>query len=413
MKHDFDVVIVGGAMAGAGAAALLACDARTSGLRIALLEPRPATAPLAGEPLDLRVSALSRASQQLLVKTGAWDAVLARGAAAYQRMVIWEERSEPGGRDALVFDAAELGEPDLGCIAENRAVQAALTESALARGVVLLRSGLATLTPGPDAIRVATADGREHRAALVVGADGADSAVRAQAGIDVRAFDYGQRAVVTHLRAERPHADTAYQRFLDTGPLALLPLAEGRVSLVWSTTPGMADELVRCDAAQFAERVTAASGCVLGRLEAAAARAAFPLRLLHARRYVSARIALVGDAAHTVHPLAGQGINLAFLDAAALTEVLGEAQAGGDGPGELRVLRRYERWRRSENAVVMGVCDTINRLFAEKSVAIAGLRRFGLSLVTSQSFLRRALVERALGVGGDTPQLARRTTATN
>lgn len=408
MKRDFDLVVVGGAMAGAGIAALAAADSRTGGLRIALLEPKPAAAPAAGEPFDLRVSALSHASRQLLVKTGAWAAVQARGVACYQRMVVWEERGDPGGRDALVFDAAELGEPDLGCIAENRAVQAALTESALAGGVVLLRTGLATITPGGDAIRVATADGREFRASLVVGADGADSAVRRQAGIDARATDYGQRAVVAHLRAERGHGDTAYQRFLDTGPLALLPLADGRVSLVWSTTPEVAEDLVRCDQAQFGDRVTAASAGVLGRLEATTPRASFPLRLVHARRYVADRVALVGDAAHTVHPLAGQGINLAFLDAAALVDVLGDALEAGDDPGELRVLRRYERWRKAEALPAILLLDGLKRLFSGGDEFKSRLRRGGLGLVQSARPVKRLLMQRALGISGDVPASVRR-----
>lgn len=408
MKRDFDLVVVGGAMAGAGVAALAAADSRTAGLRVALLEPKPVAAPAAGEPFDLRVSALSHASRQLLVKTGAWAAVQARGAAGYQRMVVWEERGDPGGRDALVFDAAELGEPDLGCIAENRAVQAALTESALAHGVVLLRTGLATITPAGDAVRVATADGREFRAGLVVGADGAESAVRRQAGIDARATDYGQRAVVTHLRAERGHRDTAYQRFLDTGPLALLPLADGRVSLVWSTTPEAADELVGCDEGQFAARVTAASAGVLGRLEATTLRASFPLRLLHARRYAQHRIALVGDAAHTVHPLAGQGINLAFLDAAALVDVLGDALAAGDDPGELRVLRRYERWRKSEALPAILLLDGLKRLFSGGEQFKSRLRRGGLGLVQAARPVKRLLMQRALGISGDVPASVRR-----
>ncbi|MGQ0383102.1 MAG: FAD-dependent monooxygenase [Gammaproteobacteria bacterium] len=408
MKRDFDVVVVGGAMAGAGTAALLAADARTSGLRIALLEPKPATAPGPQDPLDLRVSALSRASQQLLVKTGAWPAVQARGAAGYQRMVIWEERSKPDARDTLVFDAAELGEPDLGCIAENRAVQAALTESAMVHGVVLLKTGLASLTPGADAIRVATADGREYRAALVVGADGAESAVRAQAGIDARTSDYGQRAVVTHLRPERAHEDTAWQRFLDTGPIALLPLADGRVSLVWSTTPDTAEDLVRCDESAFSERVTAASAAVLGRLIATMARASFPLRLVHARRYAADRVALVGDAAHTVHPLAGQGINLAFLDAAALTDVLGDALAAGDDPGELRVLRRYERWRKAEALPAVVLLDGLKRLFFGGDELKSRLRRGGLGLVQSARPLKRMLMQRALGLAGGVPASVRR-----
>jgi 2-octaprenylphenol hydroxylase len=408
MKRDFDVVVVGGAMAGAGAAALLACDARTAGLGIALLEPRPAAAPAPGEPLDLRVSALSHASRQLLVRTGAWGAVEARGAACYQRMVVWEERGEPGGGDALVFDAAELGEPDLGCIAENRSVQAALAESAVAHGVVPLKTGLASLTPAADAILVATADGREYRAGLVVGADGAESVVRAQAGIDVRAVDYGQRAVVAHLRPERAHADTAYQRFLDTGPLALLPLADGRVSLVWSTTPEMAEELVQCDDARFSEGVTAASAGVLGRLEATTARASFPLRLLHARRFAADRVALVGDAAHAVHPLAGQGINLAFLDAAALVDVLGDALAAGDDPGELRVLRRYERWRKAEALPAIVLLDGLQRLFSGGDEWKSRLRRGGLGLVQSARPVKRLLMQRALGIAGDVPASVRR-----
>lgn len=408
MKRDFDVVVIGGAMAGAGTAALLAADARTAPLRIALLEPRPAVVPAPGEPLDLRVSALSHASRQLLVRTGAWGPVEARGAACYQRMVVWEERGEPGGGDALVFDAAELGERDLGCIAENRMVQAALTDAAVAHGVVLLRAGLAALAPGADAIRVATADGREYRAGLVVGADGAESAVRAQAGIDVHATDYGQRAVVAHLRTERPHADTAWQRFLDTGPLALLPLADGRVSLVWSTKPEMAGELVQCDEARFAERVTAASAGVLGRLEAATARASFPLRLLHARRYAASRIALVGDAAHTVHPLAGQGINLAFMDAAALTDVLGAALEAGDDPGELRVLRRYERWRKAEALPAILLLDGLQRLFSGGDALKSRLRRGGLGLVQSARPVKRLLMQRALGIAGDVPASVRR-----
>ena len=279
-------------------------------------------------------------------------------------MVIWEERQDPPGPDALVFDAAELGEPDLGHIGENRSIQAALTARAEAMGVILLRADFATLEATRDAVRIGLGDGREFRAGLVVGADGAESAVRRQAGIETRGWDYGQRAVVAHLDAEKPHAATAWQRFLDTGPLALLPLADGRVSLVWSTLPEQAEELVHCPDAEFAERVTVASAGVLGRLAAATPRAAFPLRLQHARRYAAERIALVGDAAHTVHPLAGQGINLAFLDAAALVDVLGEAVAAGDDPGSCGCCgatsagARPKRCRRSRSSTASSACSS-------------------------------------------------------
>ena len=407
MNRDFDVLVVGGAMAGAGTAALLAATPATARLRIALVEPRPVTAPAPETPLDIRVSALSRASQQLLERTGAWPSVAAR-AAAYQRMVVWEERMDPAGPDALVFDAAELGEPDLGHIGENRSIQAALTGRAEALGVVLLRADFATLEATRDAVRVGLGDGREFRAGLVVGADGAESAVRRQAGIDTRGWDYGQRAVVAHLVTGRPHGHTAWQRFLDTGPLALLPLADGRVSLVWSTLPELAEELVHCAEVDFTERVTAASGGVLGRLVASTPRAAFPLRLLHARRYISERVALVGDAAHTVHPLAGQGINLAFLDAAALVDVLGAAVDAGDDPGELRVLRRYERWRKAEALPAMALLDGIKRLFFGGNPLQSRLRQGALGLAQSSGPVKRLLMRRALGVAGEVPASVRR-----
>ncbi len=393
-------------MAGAGTAALLAATPATAGLRIALIEPRPATPPVAGAPLDLRVSALSRSSQRLLERTGAWPAVAAR-AAAYQRMVIWEERQNPAGPDALVFDAAELGEPDLGHIGENLSIQAALTGRAEAQGVVLLRAELATLEATRDAVRIALGDGREFRAGLVVGADGAESAVRRMAGIDTRGWDYGQRAVVAHLASEVPHGATARQRFLDTGPLALLPLADGRSSLVWSTLPEVAEELTQCPEEEFADRVSAASAGVLGRLEPTTARVSFPLRLLHARRYAADRIALVGDAAHAVHPLAGQGINLAFLDAAALVDVLGDALEAGDDPGEPRALRRYERWRKAEALPAIAMLDGLKRVFFGGNPLQSRLRQGALGLAQSSVTAKRLLMQRALGVAGELPASVR------
>jgi 2-octaprenylphenol hydroxylase len=406
VKRDFDVVIVGGAMAGAGTAALLAAMPATENLRVALVEPRPVPAPAADAPLDLRVSALSRASQTLLERTGAWPAVAAR-AGAYRRMVVWEQRQDPAGPDALVFDAAELGEPDLGHIGENRSIQAALTAQAEARGVVLLQAGFASLDTGRDVVRVGLDDGREFRAGLIVGADGAESAVRRQAGIETRGWDYGQRAVVAHLRPERPHGATAWQRFLDTGPLALLPLADGRVSLVWSTLPEEAESLVALDDAAFSARVTEASAGVLGTLAPTTPRASFPLRLLHARRYTGERVALVGDAAHTVHPLAGQGINLAFLDAAALVDVAGDALAAGDDPGEARALRRYERWRKAEALPALALLDGVKRLYSGGNPLQSRLRRGALGLAQSSGTVKRLLMQRALGVAGDSPRSMR------
>jgi 2-octaprenylphenol hydroxylase len=412
LKRDFDVVVLGGAMAGAAAAALLAADPKTGSLSIALVEPRPATAPTVAEPFELRVSALSRTSQRLLERTGAWSAVQARGAAAYERMVVWDQRSDPGGPAALRFDAAELGEPDLGHIVENRAVQAALLECAQQAGVVLLQTDFARLEAGDAAVTIALADGRSYRAALAVGADGSDSMVRTQAGIGVRGWGYDQRAVVTHLRPAKPHAATAWQRFLDTGPLALLPLADGRVSLVWTTTPALAQELTGCTDEEFSTRVTEASAGILGRLDCTAPRASFPLRLLHADQYAAHRIALVGDAAHTVHPLAGQGINLAFLDVAALVDVTGDAVQAGDDPGERRALRRYERWRKAEALPAIALLDGIQKLFQGDGELRSRLRRSGLELVQAARPLKRIFMQRALGISGELPASLRKGDAT-
>jgi 2-octaprenylphenol hydroxylase len=407
MKRDFDVIVIGGAMAGAAAAALLATDPKTRSLGIALVEPRPATPPAAADPIDLRVSALSRASQRLLERTGAWPAVRARGAAPYERMVVWEQRSDPAGPAALRFDAAEIGEPDLGHIVENRAVQAALLEHAQQAGVVLLRTDFTKLDAGEAAITVTLADGRDYRAALAIGADGSDSAVRNQAGIGVNGWGYEQRAVVTHLRPEKSHMATAWQRFLDTGPLALLPLADGRVSLVWTTTPAHAEVLTGGSDEDFAARVTEASACILGRLDCTAPRASFPLRLLHAKQYAAHRLALVGDAAHTVHPLAGQGINLAFLDVAALVDVTGDAMEAGDDPGERRALRRYERWRKAQALPAIVLLDGIQRLFQGSGEVRSRLRRSGLEMVQAAGPLKRIFMQRALGIAGEVPESVR------
>ena len=408
MKRDFDVLVVGGGMVGAGFAALLGAYEPTAGLKVAMLEPRPVPYPVPGEPLDLRVSALSRASQRLLERAGAWPRVVERGASPYQRMIVWDEKSAPEASESIRFDAAELGEPDLGHIVENHAVQAALTERATAHGVTLLRSGIAELSPAADSISVVTTEGRKLSAALVVAADGGESAVRRLAGLDSRSWDYGQHAVVAHLQPERGHARTAWQRFLATGPLALLPLADGRVSLVWSTLPTLAEELVACGDAEFSQRVTAASAGVLGTLEPTGPRASFPLRLLDARQYAAERVALIGDAAHTVHPLAGQGINLAFLDAGALVDVVGAAVEAGDDPGEPAVLRRYERWRKAEAWPAIALLDGIKRLFSGGNPLQSRVRRGALELTQSLPPLKRVLMQRALGVTGDVPASVRR-----
>lgn len=406
-KTDFDVVIVGSGMVGTCLAALFGREEALAHWRVAIVDPVAPRRP-SDDTLDLRVSALSRASERILDAAGAWSAI-APHASAYTRMVVWDAGSAADKPDALRFGAAETAEPNLGHIVENLRMQWALHQSPHLRGVTEVRSGLAALEFDADAARLTLDDGRRLSCQLVIGADGSQSVARRLAGIGRSGWTYGQTAVVCHLQTARPHVETAWQRFLPSGPLAFLPLADGRVSLVWSTTPEEADELLAADEGDFNARVSAASDHVLGDVRLASSRAAFPLALWHARQYVRPRLALVGDAAHTIHPLAGQGVNLGFLDCASLVQVFAEATARGEELHGLRVLRRYERWRRSENAIVLAVCDTLNRLFAERSVAVSGLRRFGMSMVTRQPLVRRQLIERALGLGGDVPALALHT----
>jgi 2-octaprenylphenol hydroxylase len=407
-RREFDVVVVGGGMVGAALAALLVTQPATRALKVAILEPRPVDPPLAHEPLDLRVSALSRASEAILRTVGAWPRLAERSPCAYERMRVWDARDAYDGPHALEFDAAELGEPDLGHIAENRAIAAALLEQATRHGAALLNAALEGVELEPDVARAVTAD-RRFTCGLIVAADGADSPARGFAGLGGEFHAYPQSAVVAHLRPERSHEGVARQRFLPDGPLALLPLADGRVSLVWSTRPAEAEELVGLDDDAFAARVTTASDGALGALAPTTPRARFPLRRFHAQSYWRARFALAGDAAHAVHPLAGQGVNLGLLDAAALADVLGRALAAGEDVGDPRVLGRYGRWRRADNALMGAAFDGLYRLFASRHEFVVGLRRTGLGLVERAGPVKRAFVRRALGLDGDLPASVHRS----
>lgn len=411
MKMDFDVIVIGGGMVGACVAALVAEAREFADMRIAMLESHPPTLPPPGNDVDLRVSAVSRASQRILESFGAWQKIDPRHRSAYTEMVVWDAASRPRSAGSVHFSASESGEPDLGHIIENRRLQWAIYETAAIRKrVTVLRAELAGLELDDESASIVLADGRRLTAALLIGADGADSSSRKLAGIETRGWEYEQRAFVTHVGTEHTHAKTAWQRFLPAGPIAFLPLADGRSSIVWTTTPEHARQLTECAPEQLAAELRSALDGALGEIQVSGPRAQFPLRLTHARNYCKPRFVLVGDAAHAVHPLAGQGVNLGFLDCAALVETLaGEIAAGGDAESmsELRVLRRYERWRKSENAVALGLIDGINRLFSNNHPVLRWARQFGLTAVDGSAFVKRFFMGRALGTAGDTPRLTR------
>lgn len=400
----YDVAVIGGGPVGACAAALLA---RSGRLAVVLLEPHAGALPAPGAPLDARVVAVSRASEYTLRAAGAWGTISGPRIEPYQRMRIWHEGIAPASPAALVFDAADAGEPNLGYILENRLLQGALLQALREAGGHVEAAGLTGLQVGSDAVTVQYAGGA-LAARLVLGADGAQSAVRALAGISADSADYHQQAIVATVATGRPHEHTAWQRFMHDGTLAFLPLADGTSSIVWSADEAVAAGLRAADTGGFEAALERAADGALGAMRLRSERQCFALRRLAARRYVAERVALIGDAAHVVHPLAGQGVNLGLLDAAALSELVLAAVAQREDPGALSVLRAYERWRKSEVALMSTAIDAFDRFLAHGSGPLSRAARQALGWVGRSQELRRMFIGRALGVSGELPRAARR-----
>lgn len=386
---DCDVVIVGGALVGTAAARALA-GAR---LKIALLdaaEPPPAPA----GAFDPRVYAISPGSQALLAELDAWERLDPSRVAPVERMRVFGD--DP--RAELTFSAFDAGRSELAWIVEASAVHAALEQVIAGQPDLQVRrpDRPADLAWTAEGLQLTTEGGETIRARLVVGADGADSWVRERAGICASVRDYRQQGVVAHFRCERPHCGTAHQWFRADGVLALLPLPGDRVSMVWSAADELADELKGLDGEALAERVTAASASILGRLEPESRPLGFPLRLLKVRDLVAPRVALAGDAAHAVHPLAGQGVNLGFQDVRELARVLADREPGRDC-GDYPLLRRYERARREDVVLMQAATDGLQRLFGRPEPAVAALRNWGLRLTNAAGPLKALLMQHALG----------------
>lgn len=397
----YDVIIVGAGMVGA----TLACALGNMRLNVAMVEGQtPAVFDPHGD-YDLRVSAITLASRTIFENVGAWPGMVAGRVSPMREMRVWD-----GDGDARVdFDSAELGEPELGYIIENRVVAAGLWDRLrdLANVGILCPTSITELVLHDDAAEVTLSDGQTLRARLVVGADGARSRVRALAGIATRGWGYQQDAIVATVRTEQAHRQTAWQRFLPTGPLAFLPLVEPHLcSIVWSCTRPRGTELMALEDVVFLQELQAAFGEDLGRMEAIGPRAAFPLVLSHAERYVLPRLALIGDAAHTVHPLAGQGVNLGLGDAAVLAQVIDETRHAQRDIGALSALRRFERWRKGDNLAMLGVTDAFQQFFGGH--AAAPLRNMGIRLFNRATPAKRWIMARAMGLSGDLPSLARR-----
>lgn len=387
------LVIVGGGLVGAALA--LALERR--GLAVQLVEPQPPS----DARVDPRTVALSPASIDLLRTLGAWTDELP-GACAYRAMDVWDA----GGTGRIRFEAEALGVRSLGTIVPNGSALARLWARLAVRGVeTITGAGVTALERLPGVTRLTLADERVLQTPLAIAADGGRSALRGFAGVPVQTTAMGQVAIATTAIVERPHEDTAWQRFMDTGPLALLPLADDadgrhRVSVVWSLDEAAAEPLRRLDDGAFAQALTSASEARLGRILEVAPRGGFPLFQVHADRYVDDGLVLVGDAAHVVHPLAGQGVNLGLKDVTVLTDVLADIASGPAARriGEARMLRRYERARRGDNALALGAMEGLKRLFGAEDPGVRLLRNRGLSFVDRAASVKRAFAEHALGL---------------
>jgi 2-octaprenylphenol hydroxylase len=415
-QDAYDIVVVGGGLVGASLVLALA----ERGLRIAVLDTQPLSRqhwqreePQAGlDHFDPRVSAITPASQRFLDSLGVWDAVLERRASPYTDMHVWEA----DGTGSIHFAAGDIHCEALGHIVENAVLLAALHERLHGvSGVELLAPvSLESLerlpVPGPlDADQSRTvltlADGRSLRARVLVAADGANSRVRELAGFKLSEWDYEHHAIVTTVRTGLPHQRTAAQRFMDDGVLAFLPLQtapgvddQHYCSIVWSVLPERAAKLMLLSDVEFAGALEVAIESRFGQIEHVDPRFSVPLRQRHARHYVQEGIALIGDAAHTIHPLAGQGVNLGFQDASALASQLLQALARQDEPGSLQVLRRYQRQRIGHNLGMMWVMEGFKRLYADQALPPRWLRNAGMTGLDRTVLLKSRIMRSAMGM---------------
>jgi len=401
MNREFDILIAGGGMVGlAVALALLQGDASEQ-CKITMVDAgkRPAFSP--GQEVSLRVSAIASGTASQLASLGAWDSIAEARVCPYRDMKVWDATGSVEGPETLRFDAADFAVPQLGFIVENILIQDALLSLLDAANVSInFETRIRSVQKCGNRYVVEYGNGETMTPELLIGADGASSFVRNSAGITVRSWQFPQTAFVTHLQPELSHRNTAWQRFLANGPVALLPLRDGRVSTVWTTTPEQAEELSNATDDQMASLLTEATDSVLGNLSAAGPRGSFPLKSQHADRYVLDGLALVGDAAHAVHPLAGQGANLGLADARVLAAVIAEALAAGEHPGDLPILRRYERARKVANKSMLHFINGLNRLFSNQSTPLARLRGAGMALFNKSGPIREYAVQVALGIRG-------------
>lgn len=399
MIRKFDIVIAGAGMVGLAVAALLARSPQREHMRLHVVDAGQRPGYDAEDETGVRVSAISLGSAAHFSAAGCWERIVAARVCPFRNMRVWDASGSVDGPETLRFDASEFAVPQLGFIVENMLIQSTLVAQLESTGTsVDFATAIRDVARADDTARIELADGRTIAADLLIAADGGRSFVRDKVGIGLNAWRYPQTAFVTHLIPQFDHRNTAWQRFLPSGPVALLPLSDGRVSTVWSTTAEQAKSAMAANEQHLGRLLSEATDGVLGSLSPAGPRATFPLHAQHADRYVLPGVALVGDAAHSVHPLAGQGVNLGLADAACIATIIADALAADEYPGDLPVLRRYERARKGANKTMLHFIDGVSRLFAIDSASAARIRGGGMRLFNKSGALRQHAVEVALGL---------------
>ncbi len=399
MQRRVELIIVGGGLTGLSLA--IACAA--AGIEVAVIDREDPAATLA-EPYDGRTTAIAHGSRQVLEGIGLWPLVAA------ESEPILEIRVADGASPLFLhYDHRDLGTAPLGFIVENRVLRRALLERARALPSLLHLAPLAVerVERGAACVLAHLADGSTLKGELVAACDGRRSPLRQAAGIRALAWDYPQTGIVCTVGHALAHRGVAVEHFLPAGPFAILPMTGRRSSIVWTERAALAPAILALDAAGFHAELARRFGDFLGEIEVVGPRWSYPLALLHAERYVAPRLALVGDAAHVIHPIAGQGLNLGIRDIAALAELIVDARRLGLDIGNADILARYERWRRFDNLSLAVVTDGLNRLFSNTVPPVRLLRDLGLAVVDQLPPMKRLLMRHAMGTLGDLPRLAR------
>lgn len=394
-----DVLIIGGGIVGL----TLGCALGGAGVTVVLVEPQP-TERLISPGFDGRTTAVAAGSQAALAAVGIWPAVEA------DAQPILDIRVSDGHSPLFLhYDHRAVGGEALGYIVENRILRSALLDCLARLPTVRFLAGrrVAALDRGDTLARATLDDGTILKARLAVATDGRNSPTRRGAGIDATAWTYSQTGIVCTVRHEMDHRGVAQEHFLPAGPFAILPMTGRRSSIVWTERSDLAPALLALDDAAFLAELSRRFGDYLGNLEIMGPRFSYPLGLMHAQTYIAPRLALAGDAAHAIHPIAGQGLNIGWRDVAALAEVVIDGLRLGIDPGSVATLERYERWRRVDNTMMLAATDGLNRLFSNDIAPLRLARDAGLAAVNRAPFLKRLFMRHAMGVLGDVPRLVR------